>query len=132
MAVLVDNRAKWVAHRPKRYEYWQRDWCFCFSVLTSRFGTRLLVIHDQRLVSATDTIRQQIDTAYMKAVGRKAWGIDALFVAVAAGIRDTTLDQVRVTYDATDGYPVAIIFDRWVMATDDESEITVSHFRAIP
>src|SRR6185503_9301891 len=33
MAVLVANRAKWAAYRPRTYEYWEHGWCFCLSML---------------------------------------------------------------------------------------------------
>ena len=129
MAVLAANRAKWVAYRPRTYEYWEHGWCFCFARWS---GPHLVVIRNARLVRATDTSRQTVDSAYMKAVGRKLAGIDALFEQLATGIRDTTIDEVRVSYDATHGYPVSITYDRWLTAADDEFYVKVSHLRAIP
>ena len=130
MAVLVANRAKWAAYRPRTYEYWEHGWCFCFSMLRS--GPRLLVIRNERLVSATDTSRRTTDSAYMKAVRGKPAGIDVLFAQLAAGIRDTAFAEVRVSYDAARGYPVDITYDRAIMVTDDEFYVRVSHLRAIP
>jgi hypothetical protein len=130
MAVLVVNRAKWAAYRPRTYEYWEHGWCFCFSMLRS--GPRRLAIRNERLVSATDTSRRTTDSAYMKAVRGKPAGIDALFAQLAAGIRDTAFAEVRVSYDAARGYPVEITYDRSVMVADDEFYVRVSHVRAIP
>jgi hypothetical protein len=68
----------------------------------------------------------------MKAVRGKVAGIDALFAQLAVGIRDTTIAEVRVSYDTAHGYPVAITYDRSVMVADDEYYVSVSHLRAIP
>jgi len=130
MAVLVANRAKWVAYRPRTYEYWEHAWCFCFSMLRS--GPRILRIRNERLVSATDTSRRTTDSAYVTAVRGKPAGIDALFAQLAAGIRDTAFAEVRVSYDAEGGYPVEVTYDRWIMVADDEFYVKVSHVRAIP
>jgi hypothetical protein len=129
MAVLATNRAKWAAYRPRTYEYWERGWCFCFLRWP---GPHLLVIRNQRLVSATDTSRQKVDSAYVKAVGSKVAGIDALFSQLAVGIRDTSIAEVRVSYDAAHGYPVDITYDRALMVADDEFYVQVKHLRAIP
>lgn len=129
MAVLAANRAKWAAYRPRTYEYWEHGWCFCFSVWS---GPRVLVIRNERLVSATDTTRKTVDSAYVTEVRGKVAGIDALFAQLAAGIRDTTIAQVRVSYDAAHGYPVDITYDRSVMVSDDEFYVRVSRVRAIP
>jgi hypothetical protein len=129
MAVLAANRAKWAAYGPRTYEYRERGWCFCFSMWS---GPRLLVIRDKRIVSATDTLRQKADSAYVKAARGKVAGIDLLFTQLAVGIRDTAIAEVRVTYDAAHGYPVAIIYDRSVMVSDDEFYVSVSHLRALP
>jgi hypothetical protein len=129
IAVLEANRAKWVAYRPRTYEYWEHGWCFCFSMWS---GPRLLVIRNQRLVSATDTSRQRTDSAYIKAVRGKVAGIDALFAQLAVGTRDTTFAEVRVSYDETHGYPVTITYDHSIMVADDEYYIRVSHVRALP
>jgi hypothetical protein len=126
--VLAANRAKWVAYRPDTYEYWEREWCFCFSMWS---GPRLIVIRNERLVSATDTSGRRADTAYMKALRGKVAGIDALFARVAIGIRDTTIAEVRVSYDESHGYPVAITYDRSLFVADDEFYISVSHVRGI-
>ena len=129
MAVLTTNRAKWIAFRPRTYEYRERGWCFCYSMWE---GPRLLVIQDARLVTATDTSRRMVDSAYTKAFRGKVAGIDALFAAVAEGLRDTTIAVVRASYDAVHGYPVSITYDRSVTVSDDEYHVDVSHVRVIP
>jgi hypothetical protein len=129
MAVLATNRAKWITFRPRTYEYREHGWCFCYSMWA---GPRLLVIRDERLVTATDTSRRRVDSAYTKALRGKVAGIDALFAEMAEGIRDTTIAQVRVSYDAAHGYPVSVTYDRSIMGSDDEYHVDVSHVRAIP
>jgi hypothetical protein len=130
LAVLKANRAKWTAYRPRTYEYWEHGWCFCFSMLRS--GPRVLAIRNERLVSATDTLRRTTDSAYLKANRGKPAGIDVLFARLAAGIRDTAFAEVRARYDAAHGYPVEITYDRSIMVSDDEFHVRVSHVRALP
>lgn len=129
IAVMLQHRAKWERHRPLTYEYWEHSWCFCITMWS---GPHVLVIHDKRLLSATDTTRRTTDSAYSKEWQGKEAGIDALFAQIGAGIRDTTFAEVRVKYDEVQGYPTDIAYDQSVMATDDEQYVTVSNLRALP
>lgn len=129
LTVLQHFREVWSAIRPPRYRYWQEGSCFCFQVWP---GPRVITIRDGRVLSATDTTGTRSDTALVREGATAPAGIDALFDRIATGIRDTTIDMVRVEYDRHQGFPTHVTFDRYVMASDDEYHLTISHLTAPP
>jgi uncharacterized protein DUF6174 len=121
---------KWQANAPAHYRIVYQQTCEC-SVDMQR-PTRVTV---RRVDSANETIEEVVDAATLApATGDRRDGaksVDGLLVLIGQALAIDPQD-VRITYDATLGYPLSINIDPVTSISGDEFVYKVTSFEKLP
>jgi len=121
---------KWQAAAPSHYRIVYQQTCEC-SVDMQR-PTRVTV---RRVDSQNETIEEVVDAATLvPATGDRKNGaksVDGLLVLIGQGLALDPQD-VRITYDATLGYPISINIDPVTSISGDEIVYKVTSFEKLP
>jgi hypothetical protein len=122
------NLEKWQDAGVSHYRYTLHIVCFC--AFTEDMPLTIEV-QDGEVVSMTKADGSPVapDDLNYELFSRYAT-IDRLFSDLKANL-DGAADEVKVTYDATYGYPVQTDIDMIKEAIDDELYLTVSNFEAL-
>jgi hypothetical protein len=112
---LSDNWRKWRALRPDQYEFQFRRICFCGGEATE--PVRITVNGDQVTAVVREADGQPVPPQQAELFFRVT--IDSIFGVVAAAIAQQA-SELRVTYHAVLGYPVATVVDYRLNVADDE------------
>ncbi len=123
---LARARAQWMAANIRHYRYSLTVGCFCG--FTQRMPLSIEV-QDGRALSMTYNDGSQVPDSDRQFFARYQT-IDALFDFTNENLGKA--DQVQVMYDRTAGFPTSVQIDLMKNAADDELDLTVENFQALP
>ena len=111
---LDANYDKWLAHRPRSYQYRLTQLCFCAPAETRPYLVR---VSDEQVVETKDA-----ETGVAPPKNYASRSVIDLFAVIRYAISRNP-DHIEVTYDPVIGYPAKIKVDYEERAADDELEV---------
>jgi len=121
---LTRNRQRWVSAGMHDYEYDFRRSCFCLQEATEEVH---IVVRNDAIVSVVRTRDGRPASTQLTVWPR----VDELFADVQQRLAQRA-ERLDVQYDATYGYPRAIVADIVLMMADDEYALTAANLRRLP
>ena len=122
---LDSNRATWNEQGITHYRFDLTISCFCpfREVMPVK-----VEVKDGKIVSMTDVNGQPLPEEFRSSF-EEAGTMEAIFGLAEKYLAEA--DKAEVTYDATYGFPSAIVVDQIEMAVDDEISYFVENFEAL-
>jgi hypothetical protein len=121
------NLEKWKQTNISHYRYTLSISCFC--AFTQDMPLTIEVQNDE-VVSISKQDGTQVETSDPAYETYTAYStIDQVFIQLQSAL--TEADEVKVTYDATHGFPLTIAIDQIKNATDDELWLEISNFEVL-
>jgi Family of unknown function (DUF6174) len=121
---LTRNRQRWVSAGMHDYEYDFRRSCYCLAEATEEVH---IVVRNDAIVSVVRTRDGRPASTQLTVWPR----IDELFADVQQRLAQGA-ERLDVQYDATYGYPRAVVADVVLMMADDEYALTAGNLRRLP
>ena len=122
---LNQNRDKWTSQGISHYRFELTISCFC---PFNEINPVTVEVLDGKIVSMTGADGQPLRDDF-RSTFDQAGTVDLLFAIAEENLAHA--DQVDVTYNATYGFPSAIIVDRIKQAVDDEISYYVENFEVL-
>ena len=123
---LARARDQWTAANIRHYRYSLRVACFCG--FTDKMPLSIEV-QDGKVLSMTYKDGSPVPDSDRQIFARYQT-IDALFDFTNENLGKA--DKVQVAYDRTAGFPTSVQIDLMKNAADDELDLTVENFQALP